>query len=99
MQVTTKDVAGELKLAIGESKISDEKYTRIAYRLAHAVETVMFDHEKFTPGAVVWPESVEDIQKVLKIANEWEVPIVPVGGRTCSGDSEGEKGAPYLTRG
>jgi FAD/FMN-containing dehydrogenase len=93
VQVITKDVVGELKSAIGESKVSDDKYTRIAYRLSHAVETVMFAPEKFTPGAVVWPESVEDVQKVLKIANDWEVPILPVGGRTCSADSEGIKGS------
>ena len=93
VQVITKDIVGELKSAIGETKVSDEKYTRIAYRLSHAVETLMFDPEKFTPGAVVWPESVEDIQKILKIANEWEVPILPVGGRTSSGDSEGIKGS------
>ena len=93
VQVITKDIVGELKSAIGESKVSDDKYTRIAYRLSHAVETIMFDPEKFTPGAVVWPESVEDIQKILKIANEWEVPILPVGGRTSSGDSEGIKGS------
>lgn len=93
VQVITKDIARELKLAIGENKVSDEKYTRIAYRLSHSPETLMFDLDNFTPGAVVWPESVEDVQKILKIANEWEVPIVPVGGRTCSADSEGIKGS------
>jgi FAD/FMN-containing dehydrogenase len=41
---------------------------------------------------VVWVETVEDVQKVLKIANEYEVPINPVGGRTSSSDSEGIKG-------
>lgn len=92
-QAVTKEISAQLKSLIGEDKVSDQKYVRTAYRLSHSPETLMFDMDNFTPGAVVWPESVEDIQKVLQVANEYEVPIVPVGGRTSSSDSEGIKGS------
>ena len=92
VQVTTKDAAAELKSAIGENKVGDSKHTRIAYRLSHSTQTLLFDADDFTPGCVVWPENVEDVQKILKVANEYETPVVPVAGRTCSSDSEGIKG-------
>ncbi len=92
LQAITNKITKELKLAIGENKVSDSKYTRIAYRLSHSTETLLFDPDDFTPGCVVWPERVEDIQTILTIASEHEVPIVPVAGRTCSSDSEGIKG-------
>jgi len=92
-QRITNDICSNLKSLIGEDKVSDEKYVRVAYRLAHSPETLMFGVDYFTPGAVVWPESVEDIQKILQVANDYEIPIVPVGGRTSTADSEGIKGS------
>lgn len=96
MQATTKKVIKELKSAVGENKVNDSKYARIAYRLSHSTQTLLFDPDDFTPGCVVWPERVEDIQTILTVASENEVPIVPVGGRTCSADSEGIKGGIVL---
>lgn len=92
-QMVTKDISAKIRSLIGEYKISDEKYARIAYRLSHSPDTLMFDLDDFTPGAVVWPETVEDVQNVLRVANEYEIPVVPVGGRTATADSEGIKGA------
>jgi FAD/FMN-containing dehydrogenase len=91
-QAVTPKITSQLKSLIGDNKVSDAKYVRITYRCSHTPETLMFNLEDFTPGAVVWPESVEDVQKVLEVANEHGVPLVPVGGRTSSADSEGIKG-------
>jgi len=96
VEAATKGVSAELKSAIGENKVSDSKYARIAYRLSHSTQTLLFEPDDFTPCCVVWPESVEDIQKILKVAGEYQVPIVPAGGRTCSSDSEGIKGGIVL---
>lgn len=92
-QAITKEISEQLKSLVGENKVSDQKYVTISYRLSHSPETLMFDLDDFTPGAVVWPESAEDIQKILQVANEYEIPVVPVGGRTSSADSEGIKGS------
>jgi len=32
------------------------------------------------PHAIVWPENVEQISELIKIANEYRVPIIPYGG-------------------
>jgi 4-cresol dehydrogenase (hydroxylating) flavoprotein subunit len=36
------------------------------------------DSERFRPGAAVFPGSVEDVQAIIRIANEFRVPISPV---------------------
>jgi FAD/FMN-containing dehydrogenase len=87
------DVAQELTSAIGEGKVDNTMPTRIAYRGAHSQQILLQDLDYFTPEVVVWPESVEDVQKVVKIANEWQVPIVPQGGRTATSGAEGMKGS------
>ena len=92
MAVATKDVSREIVRAIGANKIDDSKPTLIAYRIAHGQEAFLHDLDYFTPGVVVWPESVTDVRKIVQIANETEVPIVPVGGRTGSYGAEAMKG-------
>ena len=34
------------------------------------------------PSVVVWPESTEDVVKVVKIANKYRMPVVPYSGGT-----------------
>lgn len=100
VQVVTKDIVRAISAGIGESKVDDSKATRIAHRIGHGVEVFLHDNfDHFTPGVVVWPESVEDIQKILRIASEWEVPVVPQGGRTSSYGAEGMHGCIVLDPG
>ncbi|NIB99106.1 FAD-binding oxidoreductase [Halobacterium sp. R2-5] len=40
------------------------------------------DEDGVTPGAVVWPESTEDVAAVLERANEAGVPVTPYGAGT-----------------
>lgn len=88
-----KEVIQELTSAIGEGKVDSRIPTRIAYRGAHSQQILLQDLDYFTPEVVVWPESVEDVQEVVKIANESHMPIVPQGGRTATSGAEGMKGA------
>ncbi|GIN90752.1 2-hydroxy-acid oxidase [Siminovitchia terrae] len=37
------------------------------------------DHGAVDPDVVVFPESSEDVQKVLRYANEYKIPVVPFG--------------------
>ena len=36
----------------------------------------------FPPAVVVKPGSVEEVSAIIKLANEYKVPVVPIGGRT-----------------
>lgn len=42
---------------------------------------------KFKPDCIVWPETVEDVSKLLEFANEHLIPVVPYGGGSgvCGG--------------
>ncbi|MCL4235380.1 MAG: FAD-binding oxidoreductase [Deltaproteobacteria bacterium] len=34
------------------------------------------------PDFVVWPETAEEISRLVRLANDWKIPIVPYGGGT-----------------
>lgn len=36
----------------------------------------------FPPNVVVKPSSVEEIASIMKLANEYKIPVVPIGGQT-----------------
>jgi FAD/FMN-containing dehydrogenase len=93
MVVSTADMVRDLTSAIGEGKVDGSMPTRAAYRGAHSGQILLNELEHFTPGVVVWPESVEEVQKVVRLANEWGAPIVPQGGRTATYGAEGMKDA------
>ena len=65
--------------AIGESKVLSSRsdlvpYTKDTYRIG-------FDEDyRYFPDAVALPESTDDVRKIVKIAAEMEIPIIPKGG-------------------
>ena len=77
-----KTVHKELVDALGEGKVlwkpSDlAPYTKDTYR-------IRFEEEyKYFPDFVVLPESTAEVQKIVKIAAEHSVPIIPKGGGSC----------------
>lgn len=66
------------------TKVSDDDEDRLGH--AHAGGT---HHEPTKPDVVVYVESTEDVVKVIKLANEYRVPVVPFSGELlhCSRDS------------
>lgn len=49
----------------------------------HDMMTVL-DEEEFVASAVVYPSSVEEVQKIVLWANEHVIPIFPISmGRNC----------------
>lgn len=48
------------------------------------------------PGAVVYPRSTEDVQRIVKVANEFSIPLIPFSGLTSL---EGHVHAPNLDTG
>jgi glycolate oxidase len=69
----------QLVKAIGEKRVLWKEadllpYTKDTYR-------IRFDEEfKYLPDAVVFPDTTSDVQKVVRIAAETKVPIIPKGG-------------------
>jgi glycolate oxidase len=64
--------------------------TRIVHRFAHGPESLLHeDPSDFTPAVVVKPKSTEDVVEVVTLASEYEIPIVPQGGRTGTYGAEG----------
>jgi len=86
---SSQDMIDELTTSLGKEKISDDKPTRLAYRITHGPEALLHESlEDFTPAAVVRPTSTEDVQTIVKLADKYGVPIVPQGGRTCTYGAE-----------
>ena len=85
----TQKLINDLSASIGKDKVSDDKPTRLVYRITHGPEALLHESlDDFLPAVVVRPNSTEDVQKIVKLANYHEIPIVPQGGRTCSYGAE-----------
>ena len=71
-------------------QLSTDMPTRIVHRLSHGPESLLHeDLSDFTPALVVRPKSTEEVVRIVELANEYEVPIVPQGGRTATYGGEG----------
>jgi len=86
---SSQEMIDELTTSLGKEKISDDKPTRLVYRITHGPEALLHESlDDFTPAAVVRPTSTEDVQTIIKLADKYGVPIVPQGGRTCTYGAE-----------
>lgn len=77
-KVIRETVIPRLKELLGKddhTKVSDDDEERLGH--AHAGGT---HHEPTKPDVVVYVESTEDVVKVIKLANEFRVPVVPFSG-------------------
>lgn len=77
-KVIRETVIPRLKEMLGKTdhtKVSDDDEDRLGH--AHAGGT---HHEPTRPDVVVYVESTEDVVKVIKLANEYRVPVVPFSG-------------------
>ena len=84
------DFVQELQNILAADQISTDRLTRIVHRAAHGPETLLHDDLSiFNPGVVVRPKSTMDVVEIVKLANRFEIPIVPQGGRTGSYGAEG----------
>jgi len=68
---------------VGERNVSDQEFDKISYskdtwplRLMEIKRGVL---EPF-PDVITWPETVEQIAKIIKLANTEKIPVVPYGG-------------------
>lgn len=72
----TSQHINELTQIVGENFIFTDEETRINY--GHD-ETEDYN---FPPNVVVKPKTTQEVSEIMKIANENEIPVVPIGGRT-----------------
>jgi len=71
---TTLELGRELKKLLGGEKVRDSEM----WRLSYAFDGTPTGY-KGVPDVVVFPETVEDVVKVLTFANENRVPVYPRG--------------------
>jgi glycolate oxidase len=65
--------------ALGEQKVLWKEADLLPY--AKDTYRIRFDEEfKYLPDAVVFPDTTADVQKVVQVAAESKVPIIPKGG-------------------
>ncbi|NVM02234.1 MAG: FAD-binding oxidoreductase [Candidatus Helarchaeota archaeon] len=71
-----KELSSELSSFLGPENVSSEKFILISY----SEDASPFEGN--LPQIVVRPETTEHISKIMKIATDKQVPVVPVGGRS-----------------
>jgi len=70
----------ELTNELGSSKLSVDLPTRIAYRAAHGPEALLHSNlDAFTPAVVARPYATEDVVKIVRCCDRYEIPIVSGG--------------------
>ncbi|PKP19068.1 MAG: FAD-binding oxidoreductase [Bacteroidetes bacterium HGW-Bacteroidetes-23] len=66
----------KLENIVGQSFVFTDEETRNHYGHDETEDYV------FPPNVVVKPSTAVEISKILKIANQYKIPVVPIGGRT-----------------
>ncbi len=68
------------------SKIVGEKYVKDGLGERYVYSFDMTENPPIQPAAIVMPSTVEEIQEIVKFANETKTPLVPfVTGQSVSG--------------
>lgn len=75
MQITP-EILQKLNQIIGETFVFTDEETRIHYGHDETEDYI------FPPSVVLKPETREEISEILKLANEYKIPVTPIGGRT-----------------
>lgn len=71
-----KEMTAQLESILGQSFVFVDEATRSHY--GHD-ETEDYN---FPPSVVVKPGTAQEVSAIMKLANEYRVPVVPIGGRT-----------------
>jgi alkyldihydroxyacetonephosphate synthase len=76
-------VKRQLEVWLGKENISAAEVDKICYsrdawplRLIRLGRLVL----EFQPDLIVWPQTVEQIQKIVQLANQEHIPLIPVSG-------------------
>lgn len=72
----TPEILQKLEAIVGASFVHTDQETRNHYGHDETEDYV------FPPGVVVKPANAQEISEILKLANLYTIPVVPIGGRT-----------------
>ncbi len=75
MQITS-EILQKLNQIIGEANVFADQETRNHYGHDETEDFV------FPPSVVLKPKSPQEISEILKLANQYKIPVTPIGGRT-----------------
>src|SRR6476620_10783217 len=75
MQITP-EILQKLQNIVGTTFVFTDDETRSHYGHDETEDYV------FPPSVVVKPASAQEISEIVKVANEYKIPVVPIGGRT-----------------
>jgi len=74
-----EQLRSRLVKALGEQRVLWKEADLLPY--AKDTYRIRFDEEfKYLPDAVVFPDTTADVQKIVQIASEIRVPVIPKGG-------------------
>ncbi|MHA1593400.1 MAG: FAD-binding oxidoreductase [Candidatus Baldrarchaeia archaeon] len=72
----------KLRKIVGRERLK----TSIEHRLAYSRDWApMLASDAYIPDVVVKPKSTEEVAEIVKLANEYKVPVVPMAGLTGMG--------------
>jgi glycolate oxidase len=72
----TPEILQQLQQIIGENNVFTDQETRNHYGHDETEDYV------FPPSVVLKPETPEEISAILKVANQYKIPVTAIGGRT-----------------
>lgn len=75
-ELLSKEVISRLQQIVGPSFLFLDEETRNNYGRDETEDYV------FPPGVVLKPASAEEISAILKLANDYKIPVTPIGGKT-----------------
>ncbi|MFW9804792.1 MAG: FAD-binding oxidoreductase [Candidatus Thorarchaeota archaeon] len=82
--MSTSKLLKQLKSIVGPKYVTEEICDWLVYSKDYSIEGIADD---YTPDLVVRPGSVEEIEKIVGVANEFEVPLNTWGaGTSMSGN-------------
>ena len=80
-EVTREKVKQALIAALGENKALWSKADLAPYSMGQYIHAVRIgDNDQYSPDFAVLPETTEEVQKVVAIAAEHKIPMIPKGG-------------------
>lgn len=77
-----KEILKELYSIAGRKNVSDREIDRLSYSKDYwpiALRWTLEGKIAALPDFVVWPETTEQISRIMKLANQQEIPVIPFG--------------------
>jgi len=84
---TKETILKELQQVMGPENVStDDTELSIYSRTWGMLERFRFKHKWVSPKAdfVVYPENVDQISQIMKLANRYKIPVIPYGGGSAA---------------